>query len=265
MLEIAAIDLDGEATARPVACARRPDRAPHRHARRPARRRRGRPARRRPARRGSRTASYEARVIRLLCRHDRARARRLPPPRRRRPHRADRPPHQDRVPRRARRYARRRRRRARPRRGAAGAPRSACRRRGSSSGSATSANPRTISLIAIHEQRHPDRVSRRGDRPGRGGKAGDARRAHRSAPASRWSPSTAPTRAISTMRSGPSPTPIPTIAAAGTSWSRSPTSPGMCGPATRSTAPPRSAATRSISPTASCRCCPRRCRTSCAR
>ena len=54
-------------------------------------------------------------------------------------------------------------------------------------------------------------------------------------------------------------------AAAGTSSSRSPTSPGMCGPAARSTARPSGAATRSIFPTASCRCCPRRCRTSCAR
>ena len=55
------------------------------------------------------------------------------------------------------------------------------------------------------------------------------------------------------------------IAAAGISSSRSPMSRPMSRPGARSTARRRGAATRSISRTASCRCCPRRCRTICAR
>ena len=48
-------------------------------------------------------------------------------------------------------------------------------------------------------------------------------------------------------------------------WSRSPTSPTTSARTTRSTARRAIAATRSISPTASSRCCPRRCPTTCAR
>ena len=56
-----------------------------------------------------------------------------------------------------------------------------------------------------------------------------------------------------------------TIRAATGCWSRSPTSPTMSARTTRSTARRASAATRSISPTASSRCCRRRCPTTCAR
>ncbi len=57
----------------------------------------------------------------------------------------------------------------------------------------------------------------------------------------------------------------PGTPAAGTSWSRSPTSPTTCAPRARSTARRASAATRPTSPIASCRCCRRRCRTAGAR
>ncbi len=52
---------------------------------------------------------------------------------------------------------------------------------------------------------------------------------------------------------------IRAMPAAGASWSRSPTSPGMCVTIARSTGPPTAAAPRSISPIASCRCCPSSC------
>ena len=74
-----------------------------------------------------------------------------------------------------------------------------------------------------------------------------------------------PTRAIMTMRSGPSPIPIRRTAAAMSSSSPSPMSRPMCSPAPRSTTKRASAATRSISPTASCRCCPSASRTISAR
>ena len=113
--------------------------------------------------------------------------------------------------------------------------------------------------------RHPDRLPARGARAGRRSQAGDARRGASICAAFRSSPSTARTRATSTTRSGPSPMPIRRTKAAGICSSPSPTSRTMCGRPTRSTAPPMSAATRSISPTASCRCCRRRCRTISAR
>ena len=64
---------------------------------------------------------------------------------------------------------------------------------------------------------------------------------------------TARTPATSTTPCSPSP--IPTIPAAGTSSSPSPTSPGTCATTGRSTALPIAAAPRSTSRIASCRCC----------
>ena len=182
-----------------------------------------------------------------------------------RPHRADRPPQQERIPRRALPTAREAaERRARPRRGAAGAPPRPA------AGAHHRAHRRHREPATISLHRHPRaRHSRPSFRrealaQAEAAKPVDARPAGRSA-RSRWSPSTAATRAISTTRSGPSPTPTRPIPAAGTSSSPSPMSPvcaaGRC-------ARPRgasSAATRSISPTASCRCCRRRSPTSCAR
>ena len=81
----------------------------------------------------------------------------------------------------------------------------------------------------------------------------------------RWSRSMEPMHAISTTRYGPSPIPTGQTQAAGISLSRSPMSPGMSGPAARSTTRRSGAATLSTSPTASCQCCPRHCRTICAR
>ena len=72
----------------------------------------------------------------------------------------------------------------------------------------------------------------------------------------RSSPSTRPTPRTTTTRSTPRPTPTPPIRAASSSPSPSPTSPITSAPARRSTRRRWSAAIRSISPTASCRCCP---------
>ena len=113
--------------------------------------------------------------------------------------------------------------------------------------------------------RHPDRVPRRRAGRGGGGKAGRTRPAGPICANWAWSRSTAATRAISTTRCGPNRIRMPPIRAAGTSSSRSPTSRTMSRRAARSTARRNCAAIRSISPTGSCRCCPRRCRTGCAR
>ena len=210
------------------------------------------------------TGEIEARIIRRLEPRRRARRRRLPARPRRRPGRAGRPPQPQRVP------GRRAATPAAPPTASWSSPRqlpragSARRGRASSSGW-DPLGPRRDQPAGDRRVRHPDRVSRRGAGRSRGGAAGDARPGAPICATSRWSRSTAAMRAISTTRCGPSRIPTRRTAAAGTSSSRSPMSPGMCGPAARSTARPSGAAIRSISPTASCRCCPRRCRTSCAR
>ena len=117
-------------------------------------------------------------------------------------------------------------------------------------------SPGAISLAAIHSHglpmRFPDAALAEAERatpPGLEGRAD-----LRSLP---WSPSTARMPAISTMRSGPRPTPRLTIRAAGARSSPSPTWPISSGPAARSTGQRRSAATPPTFPTAWCRCCPR--------
>ena len=123
---------------------------------------------------------------------------------------------------------------------------------------------RQISLIAMHAHGIPDDFPRSVIARARRG-AAVARGPHRSARTSRSSPSIRADAATTTTRSMPSRTPTRATPAARSSTSPSPTSRTMCGPAPRSTARRICAATRSISPTASCRCCPSASPTICAR
>ena len=109
--------------------------------------------------------------------------------------------------------------------------------------------------------RHPHARHSRGIPRRRPASRPRPRRRFRSAAAptcatSHWSPSTARTRATSTTRCSPNRMP-----AASASSSPSPMSRITCGPARRSTMRRGRAATASISPIASCRCCRRRCPT----
>ena len=138
------------------------------------------------------------------------------------------------------------------------APRaSACRRARITERLGNPAAQQPTSLIAIARPRHPRRLSR--GRARRGDAAAsrpDLKRTARICGTCRSSPSIRRMRATMTTRSGPSPTPIPRIAGGWVVIVAIADVAAYVRPGTR--ARPRgaaSAATRSISPTASCRCC----------
>ena len=125
-------------------------------------------------------------------------------------------------------------------------------------------DPRTVSLISIAANDIPVEFPEAAARRSRARQGRAARPSPRPARACRWSPSTARMRATSTTRCSPSPIPDHPggwrllVAIADVAWYVRP----------RQAARPRrlpAAAPRSISPTASCRCCPRRCPTTGAR
>ena len=113
--------------------------------------------------------------------------------------------------------------------------------------------------------RHPDRVPARGGGRSRGGRRRSSWASAKICAACPWSPSTAPTPATSTTRSGPSP--IPTQEQGRLARDRRDRRRRPLRPAGQRAGPDRLRARQLglFSRTGSCRCCPRSCRTAGAR